>query len=189
MGLCVWWAFASPAYQILGANQLRHSEALHATATAAPLWCAPRRTCERYPTGSHRLLGAPTLLAVGYGVSLGGRPMYTPRAFARTRPSPVRARINSRSNSAKPPSTVSINRPWGVVVSAHASANDLNMAPAVQIANGRLRPAPRIRLALDSASPPSLSVIAKAEGISKQTAFRIKQDPMAAEAALVAWGL
>ena len=34
----------------------------------------------------------------------------------------------------------------------------------------------RIRLALDSASPPSLSAIARAEGISKQTAFRIKQD-------------
>jgi putative DNA-invertase from lambdoid prophage Rac len=34
----------------------------------------------------------------------------------------------------------------------------------------------RIRLALDSASPPSLSVIAKAEGLSKQTVFRLKQD-------------
>jgi putative DNA-invertase from lambdoid prophage Rac len=47
----------------------------------------------------------------------------------------------------------------------------------------------RIRLALDSANPPSLSVIAKAEGLSKQTVFRIKADARAAEAALDAWGL
>jgi putative DNA-invertase from lambdoid prophage Rac len=38
----------------------------------------------------------------------------------------------------------------------------------------------RIRLALDGASPPSLSIIAKAEGLSKQTVFRLKQDPQAA---------
>jgi hypothetical protein len=30
------------------------------------------------------------------------RPSFTPRAFARARPSPVRARISSRSNSARP---------------------------------------------------------------------------------------
>jgi putative DNA-invertase from lambdoid prophage Rac len=47
----------------------------------------------------------------------------------------------------------------------------------------------RIRLALDSASPPSLSIIAKAEGLSKQTIFRLKHDPQAALAALDAWGL
>ena len=47
----------------------------------------------------------------------------------------------------------------------------------------------RIRLALDSASPPSLSVIAKAEGLSKQAVFRLKQDPQAALAALDAWGM
>jgi putative DNA-invertase from lambdoid prophage Rac len=47
----------------------------------------------------------------------------------------------------------------------------------------------RIRLALGSASPPSLSVIAKVEGLSKQTVFRLKQDPQAALAALDAWGL
>jgi hypothetical protein len=35
-----------------------------------------------------------------------GRPNRTPLAFARSRPSPVRARISSRSNSARPPSTV-----------------------------------------------------------------------------------
>jgi hypothetical protein len=44
----------------------------------------------------------------------------------------------------------------------------------------------RIRLALDSASPPSLSAIATAEGLSKQAVFRLKQEP---QAALDAWGL
>jgi putative DNA-invertase from lambdoid prophage Rac len=47
----------------------------------------------------------------------------------------------------------------------------------------------RVKLALDSTSPPSLSAIAKAEGLSKQAVFRLKQDPQAALAALVAWGL
>src|SRR5215471_9006085 len=47
----------------------------------------------------------------------------------------------------------------------------------------------RVRLALDSASPPSLSAIAKVEGLSKQTVFRLKQDPRTALAALEAWGL
>jgi putative DNA-invertase from lambdoid prophage Rac len=47
----------------------------------------------------------------------------------------------------------------------------------------------RIRLALDSSSPPSLSAIAKAEGLSKQAVFRLKQDPQAALVALDAWGL
>ena len=53
---------------------------------------------------------------------------FTPRSLARLRPSPVRARINSRSNSARPPSTVSISRPWALVVSAHASLSDLKPA-------------------------------------------------------------
>jgi putative DNA-invertase from lambdoid prophage Rac len=44
----------------------------------------------------------------------------------------------------------------------------------------------RIKLALDSANPPSLSAIAKAERLSKQTVFRLKQDP---QAALAAWGM
>ena len=38
----------------------------------------------------------------------------------------------------------------------------------------------RIRLALDNARPPSLSVVAKADGLSKQTVFKLKQDPQAA---------
>jgi hypothetical protein len=37
----------------------------------------------------------------------------------------------------------------------------------------------------DSASPPTLSAIAKVEGFPKQTVFRLKQDP---RDALDAWG-
>jgi hypothetical protein len=39
-----------------------------------------------------------------------GRPNRTPRALARSRPSPVRARISVRSNSARPPRMVSMSR-------------------------------------------------------------------------------
>ena len=60
----------------------------------------------------------------------------TPRAFARARPSPVRARISS--NSARPPKTVSISRPCGVVVSAQVSDDDLNVAPALAMASRML---------------------------------------------------
>src|SRR5580704_13956415 len=59
-----------------------------------------------------------------WSVSLNGRPIFCPRATARARPSPVRARIRSRSNSARPPSTVNIKRPCDVVVSAHASPSE-----------------------------------------------------------------
>jgi hypothetical protein len=55
---------------------------------------------------------------------LGFRPSFTPRAIARARPSPVLALISSRSNSARPPSTVSINRPCGVVVLAQVSPRE-----------------------------------------------------------------
>jgi DNA invertase Pin-like site-specific DNA recombinase len=47
----------------------------------------------------------------------------------------------------------------------------------------------RVLSALSGASAPSLSTIASAEGLTKQTVYRIKADPRAAEAALVAWGL
>jgi putative DNA-invertase from lambdoid prophage Rac len=47
----------------------------------------------------------------------------------------------------------------------------------------------RVLSALSSANAPSLSTIARVEGLTKQTVFRIKADPRAAEAALVAWGL
>ena len=53
---------------------------------------------------------------------------------AHGRPSLVLARIRCLSNSARPPKTVSINRPCGVVVSAQASPNDLERAPASAIA-------------------------------------------------------
>ena len=43
-------------------------------------------------------------------------PNFTPRSLARMRPSPVRDRIKSRSNSANPPIAVSIKRPYGLVV-------------------------------------------------------------------------
>ena len=49
---------------------------------------------------------------------------YSSRSCARLRPSPVLARINSRSNSAKPPNTVSVRRPCGLVVSAQTSGVD-----------------------------------------------------------------
>jgi len=47
----------------------------------------------------------------------------------------------------------------------------------------------RICTTLDSPSPPSLGQLAKAFGVSKQTAFRISKDRQASMAALDAWGL
>src|SRR4051794_28901805 len=58
------------------------------------------------------------------GTNFGFRPSLTPRALARARPSPVRVRISSRPNSAKPPSTVNIRRLYGVVVSAYVSPSE-----------------------------------------------------------------
>jgi hypothetical protein len=72
-------------------------------------------------------------------VSFDGLPMWMPAAFARLMPSPVRARISSRSKSAMPPITVSISRPCAVVVSAHGSPRDLKPAPALPIRSRRLR--------------------------------------------------
>ena len=57
------------------------------------------------------------------------------RQYAAQWPSPFLARISSRSNSARPPSTVSISRPCGVVVSAQASPSDLNAAPVLPTAS------------------------------------------------------
>jgi hypothetical protein len=48
-------------------------------------------------------------------------------------------RLSSRSNSASPPSTVSIRRPCAVVVSAHVSLRDLKPAPLSAIVPSRLR--------------------------------------------------
>jgi putative DNA-invertase from lambdoid prophage Rac len=47
----------------------------------------------------------------------------------------------------------------------------------------------QIIAALDSPSPPSLGQVAKAFGISKQTAFRISKDRQGAMAALEAWSI
>jgi len=78
-------------------------------------------------------------LAPLMGVSLNFGPIFTPRALARSLPSPVRARINSRSNSASPPRTVNIRRPCAVVVPAHVSLRDLNPAFFAVIAASVLR--------------------------------------------------
>jgi hypothetical protein len=43
---------------------------------------------------------------------------------------PVRALMRVRSNSARPPKTVNISTPWGVVVSHHASLSERKPAPA-----------------------------------------------------------
>jgi hypothetical protein len=59
----------------------------------------------------------------------------TPLAFALLRPSSVLARINSLSNSARPPRTVDTNRPCGVVVSAQWSASERKPAPAFPTAS------------------------------------------------------
>jgi hypothetical protein len=75
-------------------------------------------------------------LLVGWGVRFGRRPRRTPRAFARARPSLVRARISARANSASSPRTVRMRRPCGVMVSAQASPRDVKPAPlAVMVAN------------------------------------------------------
>jgi putative DNA-invertase from lambdoid prophage Rac len=47
----------------------------------------------------------------------------------------------------------------------------------------------RILAALAGPNPPSLSVLAEAEGLTKQTVFRVKSAPSAARAALEAWGM
>jgi hypothetical protein len=49
------------------------------------------------PFVSRRLIASRIWWAVIFGL----RPIFTPRALARSRPSPVRARISSRSNSAE----------------------------------------------------------------------------------------
>ena len=79
----------------------------------------------------HRLalVAAKNRLALLVRSELRLRPNLTPRALARSRPSLVRTLIRSRSNSASPPSTVSISRPCDVVVSAHVSLSDRNPAP------------------------------------------------------------
>jgi putative DNA-invertase from lambdoid prophage Rac len=47
----------------------------------------------------------------------------------------------------------------------------------------------RIAELLASSTPPSLGAIARAEGLTKQTVYRLKKDPQAASAALDSWGI
>ena len=82
-----------------------------------------RAVADVVPAGdlAHRLavaVAAADRLPLRCSVNFGLRSSLTPRALARARPSVVRAWINSFSNSASPPNTVSISRPCGVVVSA-----------------------------------------------------------------------
>jgi hypothetical protein len=100
-------------------------------------------------------------------VSFRLRPKRTPLAWARFRPSLVRARIKWRSNSASPPRTVSINRPCGVAVSAQGSPSDLKLAPALPITSRVLRRsrvdhASRSRLVTIRQSPSARAAIALA---------------------------
>ena len=67
-------------------------------------------------------------------VSFGLRPITTPRDLAPARPSPVRLRINSRSNSAKPPARSASS---GRAAQAQASAgvsNDVANDPRLELA-------------------------------------------------------
>jgi hypothetical protein len=103
--------------------------------------CCGRYSCGRCRGSARRSRGACSLRWCG--VNFGRRPSLTPRALARFHPSAVRARIRSRSNSASPPSTLSIKRPCAVVVSAHASARDRNPPSlpviAARVVSGRAR--------------------------------------------------
>ena len=103
-----------------------HDGSALAPLTAKPLHCSQSPGPGRQPRNCavadvvgprdipHRFAlchAAPRPRGSGAGSSFGFRPIFTPRATARARPSPVRARISSRSNSARPPRTVSIKRP------------------------------------------------------------------------------
>ncbi len=65
------------------------------------------------------------------GVIFGLRPIFTPRATARARPS---REDQVALELCSPPSTVSISRPCDLVVSAHASPKDRNPAFLLVIA-------------------------------------------------------
>jgi hypothetical protein len=104
------------AMGLLAARATTHRTLL---AQAQTLWDRQHRSASHRPVLRQRR-GAAALPGASGRVSLRGRPKLIPRACARLRPSPVRARISSRSNSASPPRTVSNSRPCGVVVSAQA---------------------------------------------------------------------
>src|SRR5215510_10125656 len=71
--------------------------------------------------------------------NLGLRPNLTPFAIARLRPSPVRSRISSRSNSAMAARSVESSRPCGLEVSHSGSPSERNTAPALPTRSIRSR--------------------------------------------------
>src|SRR6516164_1487321 len=91
----------------------------------------------------HRISDAPNASEIDFDAARSmtdiGRkllqPKRTPRALARALPSLVRARISSRSNSAKPARIVTIRRPCALVVSAQASCSDLKPAPRLAMSS------------------------------------------------------
>jgi hypothetical protein len=110
-------------------------------------------------------------------VSFNGRPNLTPLACARLRPSSVLARIRCRSNVAKPARIVIISSPCGVVVSAQASARDLNLAPAFDTASkmlsrSRVDLAKRSRRVTSRTSPGPRAAIAFVKALSDKEAIQ-----------------
>ena len=73
-----------------------------------------------------------------------------PASRARLIPTWVLALISSRSNSAKPPRTVSMSLPCAVVVLAQASARLLKLAPALATASSTLSKSLVLRASLSS---------------------------------------
>lgn len=96
---------------------------------------AERKTVARHHS-SNRSECVPVRVSV---VNFGLRPSRTPSAFARARPLFVLIRIKTGSNSARPSSTVNINRPYGVVVSAQTPASERNPAPLSAIVASKSR--------------------------------------------------
>jgi len=92
-------------------------------------------------------------------IAYADEPKRTPRSFARLRPSPVRARISSRSNSAKPPNTVNISRPCGLVVSAQVSFSERKPAPRFVMASMTLSRSRVERASLSTSSTRSASPV------------------------------
>ena len=83
-------------------------------------------------------------------LSFAGLPMCWPRALALALPSLVRSLIRCLSNSARPPRTVRMSLPCGVVVSAQVSASDLKPAPFFVMASSVFNRSRVLRASLSS---------------------------------------
>jgi hypothetical protein len=128
------------------------------------------------------------------------RQLAPPVAFARARPSLVRDLMSSRSNSAKPPWTVSMSLPCGVVVSAHfctqarvqrppespcegeptaaqASGQWLRLAAAQSSNAGHIRTFPRWTAARCRARHGRRLVFVRTGGRAGRRPFRLKRRP------------